>query len=500
MLSFRATMSPVDLTQAPPGDRTLDRRAPSPLADQVFVRATGAPLIAGNAVRVLKDAAEHFPAWREAIRAAERTVFLDCYIIGDDAVGREFVGALADRARAGVRVRLMYDWLGTRARRSLFAPLVEAGGEVCCFNPPRLDSPLGWLTRDHRKMLAVDGRVGFVTGLCLAERWLGNPARGLDAWRDTGVEIRGPAVGEIERAFAQVWDAAGGKPIPAAELARANAIPAAGDVGLRVIATVPTVGGLFRLDQLIAAAARERLWLTDAYFVALTPYVQALCAAAADGVDVRLLVPGASDLPIVGRLSRSGYRGLLETGVRIFEWNGSMLHSKTAIADGLWARVGSTNLNLASWLSNYELDVAVEDASFAERMAAMYEADLTRSTEIVLERGHRLRAAPAGAAARRRRAFSGSASRAAAGAMSVGAAVGAALTRRRVLGPAEANLLGTAAAVLIAVAVLGVLWPWVVAVPIAVLAAWLGIVMGLRALRLWRAGEGGRRAAGRNGP
>ncbi len=495
-------MDPLDLTRPAADGGTSELKALRQLADQAFARAAGAPLIAGNGVRILKDAAEHFPAWLDAIRAGERTVFFECYIIGNDSVGRELVHALADRARAGVRVRLIYDWLGTRARASLFEPLTRAGGEVCCFNPPRLDSPFGWLTRDHRKMLAVDGRVGFVTGLCAAERWLGDPARGLDAWRDTGIEIRGPAVADLERAFAQVWSAAGAKAIPETELTRADAIPAAGQVALRVVATMPSYGGLFRLDQLIAAAARERLWLTDAYFVALTPYVHALCAAASDGVDVRLLVPGASDIPVVSRLSRAGYRGMLEAGVRVFEWNGSMLHAKTAVADDRWARVGSTNLNLASWLTNYELDVAVDNEDFAGRMAAMYEADLARSTEIVLGGRRRVRAsAAAGGAGRRRRALSGSAGRAAAGAMSVGAAVGAALTRRRVLGPAEANLLGVVAVMLIAVAVVGVLWPWVLSVPIAVIAAWLGVVMGLKALRLRRARPAiAERGARRNEP
>ena len=480
-------MEHLDLTLEAAGGRTREPKALSPLADQAFSRATGAPLIAGNGVRILKDAAEHFPAWLDAIRSAERSVFFECYIIGNDAVGREFMDALADRARAGVRIRLIYDWLGTRARASLFEPVVQAGGEVCCFNPPRLDSPLGWLTRDHRKMLAVDGRVGFVTGLCVSARWLGNPARGLDAWRDTGIELRGPAVAELERAFAQVWEAAGGKAIAEAELTKADAIPAAGDVAVRVVATIPSSGGLFRLDQLIAAAAQDRLWLTDAYFVAHTPYLNALCAAASDGVDVRLLVPGASDIPVVSGLSRAGYRGLLEAGVRVFEWNGSMLHAKTAIADSRWARVGSTNLNLASWLTNYELDVAVENGDFAERMAAMYDTDLASSTEIVLGRRSRVRAAAAaGVAGRRRRALSGSAGRAAAGAMSVGAAVGAALTRRRVLGPAEANLLLVVALVLIAVAVVGVMWPWVLSIPIAAISAWIGVVMGLRGIRLRR--------------
>ncbi len=146
---------------------------------------------------------------------------------------------------------------------------------------------------------------------------------------------------------------------------------------------------MMRLDTLVASLARERLWITDAYFVGVPGHVQALTAAAADGVDVRLLVPGGSDLPLVRSFSRATYRGLLEGGVRVFEWNGSMLHAKTAVADGLWARVGSTNLNLQSWLGNWELDVAVEDAPFAAAMEAMYQADLENATEVVLPTRHR---------------------------------------------------------------------------------------------------------------
>ena len=144
----------------------------------------------------------------------------------------------------------------------------------------------------------------------------------------------------------------------------------AGEVDLRVVATVPNTAGLYRLDQLIAAMARRSLWITDAYFVGVAPYVQALSAAARDGVDVRLLVPGTSDIPAVAAVSRAGYRPLLEAGVRVFEWNGSMLHAKTAVADGRWARVGSSNLNLSSWIGNCELDIAIEDQAFARGMEA----------------------------------------------------------------------------------------------------------------------------------
>jgi cardiolipin synthase len=384
--------------------------------------------------------------------------------------------------------------LGTRGSRALFAPLVEAGGSVRVFNSPSFDSPVGWLTRDHRKSIVVDGRVGFVSGLCPSARWLGDSARRLEPWRDTGVEIRGPAVAEIELAFAQAWEACGGRGIDDEELTPPAAISPAGDVAVRVIPSVPDSAGLFRLDQLIAAAATWRLWLTDAYFVGLTPYVRALCAAAADGVDVRLLVPGSSDIPVVSRISRANYRALLEGGVRVFEWNGSMLHAKSAIADDRWGRVGSSNLNIASWLTNYELDVAIEDERVVAAMAAMYEQDLANATEIVLGRRSRVRTS-APAERRGRRALSGSAGRAAAGAMSVGAAVGAALTSRRTLGPAETNVLWVVGAIAIALAAIALLWPWVLAYPLAVIAVWVGVVALMRALRMRRQRRGRAEAA-----
>ena len=162
--------------------------------------------------------------------------------------------------------------------------------------------------------------------------------------------------------------------------------------------------------------------------------MQALCAAARDGVDVRLLVPGASDIPALPPLSRAGYRPLLAAGVRVFEWNGTMLHAKTAVADGLWARVGSTNLNFASWIHNYELDVAIEDRGFAEQMAAMYEQDLAHATEIVLTRRNRVRQTEDGAASRGRARTRRAARAGRRRAPSVGNALGAALTNRRLLG------------------------------------------------------------------
>ncbi len=450
------------------------------LIAHAFARASGAPLVPGNDVSLLKDASQNYPAWLEAIGAARRTIHFESYIIHDDATGEQFAEALAARARAGVRVRLIYDWLGAvgKTSRRFWRELRAAGVEVRCFNPPSLSSAITWLSRDHRKMLAVDGQVAFVTGLCVGRYWVGDPARGIEPWRDTGIGVRGPAVADLEGAFARMW-ALTGHPIPAAEVPTRNSRPAAGDVAVRVIASMPGTAELYRLDQFIAAAARRTLWLTDAYFVGTSAYVQSLRAAARDGVDVRLLVPGATDIWILRGLSRAGYRPLLEAGVRVYEWNGTMLHAKTAVADGRWARVGSTNLNLQSWIGNWELDVAVEDERFAARMEDMYLDDLGRATEITLTA--RARVARSAEAPRRMAGRPGSAGRAAAGVVSIGSAVGAAMTGRRALGPAEARIMGMAGLVLLVLGLLALVWPWIIAAPLAVAAMWLAVSLLVRA-------------------
>jgi cardiolipin synthase len=456
-------------------------------AAQQLSRAAGAPLVEGNRVRILSDAAENYPAWLEAIESAERLIYFECYIISDDETGRRFADALVAKARAGVKVRLLYDWVGCwrESGSRYYRGLREAGVEIRCYNPPRFDSPFGWLSRDHRKMIAVDGRIGFVTGLCLSTRWEGDPAKGIDPWRDAGVQLEGPALADLESAFAEVW-AATGPPIPPGEFTPPDSMEPRGDVALRVIPTAPATTAVYRLDLVMASIARNTLWLTDAYFVGIPPYVQALCQAARDGVDVRLLVPGGSDVPLVSPLSRSGYRPLLEAGVRVFEWNGTMLHAKTAVVDGLWARVGSTNLNLQSWLGNYELDVAVEDAGFAHQMEAIYVEDLAKSTEIVLSKRSRVRQIAHPDGPRRRRIRGASSGRAATSAVRLANSVGAALTSRRELGPAEGHLMLGAGLALTFAAVVAVLWPRVVAIPLALLGAWIGLASLLRAWRLSR--------------
>ncbi len=445
------------------------------LAQQAFSRVAGAPLIAGNSVQLLIDARANFDAWLDAIRGAQQSVLFENYMFSDDEVGREVRAALVERAEAGVKVRVIRDWFGCLGESSdgFWKPLRAAGGEVRTYNPFQLANPYAALSRNHRKLLVVDASGGFISGVCVSARWLGNPAAGVPPWRDTGVAVRGPVVHELALAFAESWSHLGERLDPDLPALRRSLAPV-GEVALRVVAAVPGTAGLYRLDQLIAAIAQSRLWITDSYFVGTAAYVQGLCAAARDGVDVRLLVPGTSDVPIVGTLGRAGYRPLLEAGVRVFEWNGSMLHAKTAAADGRWARVGSTNLNVMSWATNSEIDVTIEDEGFTRQMEEQYELDLQGATEIILHARRRRRLLQHGP---RRR---GSTGQAAVGAARLAHTVGAAIGNRRVLESSEGGILLGAALVLLLLAAVGLLWPKVLAWPLAALSLWAVFILVVR--------------------
>jgi cardiolipin synthase len=267
------------------------------------------------------------------------------------------------------------------------------------------------------------------------------------------------------------------------------------------VASQPATAGMIRLDQLVAALARKRLWLADAYFAGTASYVQAFRAAANDGVDVRLLVPNSTDIRILKPLSRAGYRPLLSAGVRVFEWNGPMMHAKTAVADGHWARVGSTNLNIASWFGNYELDAVIEDDAFAREMEQMYLEDLTNATEIVLDAKHKALAPseshhqhPVSSGGR------GSVGRTAAGAIRIGNTIGAAVTNRRLLEPVEARIMLVAGLMLFALAILIVFLPAILVYPAVILSAWSAIALIYKSYILHnKAQKGGRLTTGIDG-
>ncbi len=471
------------------------------LASQSFCRVAEARQSDGNAIRLLRDGPETFPVWLEAIARAQHFVALENFILQEDATGELFVKALTAAAARGVACRVLYDWLGclTRSSAKFWRRLSDAGVEVRRYNPPHFSNPLHWISRDHRKVLCVDGDVAFTGGLCIGQDWMGHPERNIPPWRDTAVEIHGPAVADIQAAFEDSWRAAGPNPGPAPEptLAAQGRVDApAGGVDISVIAGRPDIMGLYRLEQLVAEIAQHSLWLTDGYFVATTAYVRALAGAARARVDVRLLVPGSSDWPIVGALSKSAYRPLLEAGVRVFEWNGPMLHAKTGVADGCWSRIGSSNSNLASWVTNRELDVTIKNHGLAQQMMAMFESDMENATEVVLARGRSGLARPTrpkqmrqGAQSSRRRGH-----RLFSGAIGIGSTLTASLTHRRVLQPAESLVVLAGAAALLSLGGIALLLPRLIAWVIAIAAIWPGLALLFRGFKLWRASKPGRAA------
>ncbi|HEU6443246.1 MAG TPA: phospholipase D-like domain-containing protein [Microvirga sp.] len=452
--------------------------------ERAFSRIADSDLRQGNAIRLLKDSKENYPVWLEAIRSAERVIHFENFIIADDETGRMFADALMERAAAGVKVRVLYDWLGSsfRALPPFWRRLREAGVEARVFNPPRLTDPF-WIRRNHRKLITVDGRIGFVSGLCISDSWEGG--KEAEPWRDTGISVEGPMIADLDAAFAESWVLAGMRAIPKSELPTAEEIPHAGSMAARLISGEPGMFRTYRVDQFIAATAQRNLWLTDAYFVATTSYVQALGEAARDGVDVRLLVPGSSDVPALQPIVRAGYRSLIEAGIRVFEWNGSMLHAKTAVVDGRWARVGSTNLNFASWATNWELDVIVEDAGFAEAMEAMYLEDLANATEIVPGWQSRRRRALNMRSRRSHRFKRGGVRRLAAGALALSSSIGKAMSSRS-LTATETSSIAIIGSALLALAALITAFPVLIISPIVIGLVWFGLALLIRAFRLKR--------------
>jgi cardiolipin synthase len=350
-------------------------------------------------------------------------------------------------------------------------------------------------------MVCVDGTVAFIGGFCVGEEWAGDGKS--PPWRDTGVEILGPAASVCAGAFEKIWGQIG-DPVSEAVLSRPDEVEAAGEIPVWIIEGEPWRSRVYRETQLIAASARERIWITDPYFVAPFPMAEALTAAARDGVDVRILLPAHNNWPWVGSLSRGGYRGLLEAGVRLFEWQGPMIHAKTMVADGIWSRVGSSNMNSASLLGNWEIDVGVLDERLAGQMEGLYLADLASAVEIVLpprlaslaDLPTRPRAGtdrPGQATLDPGRTLQERIERLRTGhwasthwdvpaLVRAGSSLGNAIAGHRTLGREDRTVLGTAAVLTLLLAVVAGFFPWLVGWLIAVVAGWAGVVLGVRSL------------------
>lgn len=465
-------------------------------------RATGSPTLEGNHIRLQFEGSITFEAWMEAIARATRFVYFENYVVRDDRVGRAFRDVLIDKARQGVPVLVIYDWLGCWATpASYWKPLREAGVQIRAFNPPSLalGDPLGALQRDHRKLVAVDGDIAFVGGFCVGDEWAGS--RTQPPWRDTGLEIRGPAARATAVAFERLWGEMGTPSFLAATLREPDA---AGGMPVWIIEGEPGKARVYRTLHLTSAVARSRIWITDAYFVAPRSVSEGLAAAAQQGVDVRILVPAHNNWPWVRSISRGGYRFLLESGVRVFEWQGPMMHAKTSVADGTWCRVGSSNLNSASLMGNWELDVGVLDRGLAAQLEGLFLADLASSREIVLPRRRLEGVSPRGGPSQESLDPEGTLQErlehnlktlgkpgrlGMAPLVRAGSAFGDALAGNRRLGREDRTVLGTVSVLILLLALLGLLFPTVVGWTFAALAFWFGAVTGIRALAQARRGR-----------
>jgi len=345
----------------------------------------------GHRCQFLRDGAETYPAMLAAIAGARHTVHLETYILADDTVGRIFAGALLERARAGVRVRVLYDAVGSLGLADDYLALLRDGGvAVLAYRPLRLGRSLRRLSRrNHRKILVVDGAVGFTGGLNISLDYA-TPAIGGKGWRDTHLRVTGPLVADLERMFWEVWHHEGGQPYRRRPADARETVAGPETSWATVVENTFGKRSSIRREYLAAmTAARTSIYIANAYFVPDRGTLKALLRAARRGVDVRLLVPERSDVPIVLAASQHCYRRLLDAGVRIFEWPDVHMHAKTAVVDGAWSVVGSFNLDYMSLRQNLELIVEILDSRFGHIMQREFVRDLAPCSEVELERWKR---------------------------------------------------------------------------------------------------------------
>jgi cardiolipin synthase A/B len=357
--------------------------------DPQFARSMGTllgpSLLAGNRVRALCNGDEIFPAMLDAIRAARRTITFETYIYWSGEIGRAFADALAERARAGVKVHVLLDWVGSGKMDAMtIASMEQAGIEVRKYHPLRWYN-LGRLNnRTHRKLLVVDGRIGFTGGVGIADQWLGN-AEGPEHWRDSHFQLEGPAVAQMQAAFMDNWIET-----RSVVLHGDDYFPALEPVGPHVAQVFKSssteASESARLMYLLSIASATRsVRIANAYFVPDSLSVETLVAAQRRGVRVEIIVPGRhTDAAVVRKASRSRWGPLLEAGVSIYEYRPTMYHTKVMIVDDIWASVGSTNFDSRSFRLNDEANLNILDPGFAREQAEVFEEDRARSTLITL--------------------------------------------------------------------------------------------------------------------
>ena len=354
--------------------------------------ATGNPLISGNNITLLYDGPQTMAAMTTAVSAAKDHINLETYIFDQDETGIRFAQLLMARQRAGVQVHVIYDSVGTLGTpQAFFDEMRAAGIHLLAFNPVnplKLIGPWHPNQRDHRKILVVDGTVAFTGGVNISASYANSSLFRRHArqsakvgWRDTHIRIEGPAVAALQRVFLENWSSQASPNLSDSQFF--PPLSNQGDKLVRVLASSPEGDfEIYKAYILAISQAQKTIHITCAYFVPDAQILQALLAAAARGVQVQIILPGVSDSGLVLRATQSYYSQMLSGGIQVYQLKIAVLHAKTAVIDGVWATVGSTNIDTRSFLHNHEINVVVLGQEFASTLEQAFQEDLRQSDAI----------------------------------------------------------------------------------------------------------------------
>ena len=363
-----------------------DLRIAEPSFRATVVGYAGGVVVGGNRIDVLLNGDEIFPAKLDLIRAARKTITYAQYVFEEGAPAADTAQALAERCRAGVKVHVLVDAVGSLMMPSQYRDwLTEAGCELAFYRPLSPWAMDRVNNRNHRRILVVDGRVGVTGGSGTSGKWSGN-GRQEGQWRDTDLRLEGPVVSQLQGAFAENWLEATGVALGGADYFP-SPIEAKGQVESQIVRSSPAGGSvaMYTMFLLAIASARQAIYITNPYFVPDDKMLSTLLQARQRGVRVVLLLPGATDHNLVRQASRSELGRLLQAGVKVYEYRAALLHAKTMVIDSIWATVGSTNLDRRSFELNEELNLVVYNPDIARRLEGVFEADLRGSREVTYE-------------------------------------------------------------------------------------------------------------------
>jgi len=389
IVTLGATLLAANLME---GEKKIDTQVESLYAvtDPQFLRSMGVLLgptiMKGNQVQHLENGAKIFPSMLDAIRSANKSITFETYIYWSGEIGRKFADALRERARAGVKVHVLLDWVGSaKMDQGMLEEMQHDGVEVERYHQPHWYNWTRLNNRTHRKLLVVDGRIGFTGGVGIADQWDGD-AQDKSHWRDSHFRIEGPAVAEFQAVFMDNWMKATGRVLHASNYF--PDIPDAGNVAAQMFSSSPTGGSesMHLMYLLSIASAKKSILLSSSYFVPDDLALDALVAAAKRGVRIRIIMPGEHiDTELVRRASRARWGGLLEAGVEMHEYLPTMFHCKIMVVDDFLVSTGSTNFDNRSFRLNDEANLNIYDAGFAQQMTQVFENDLKRSRRITLD-------------------------------------------------------------------------------------------------------------------